>query len=1126
MMHGRLSNGIHLLILFLLSCTILIGCSDDDNNDDPLVDGDEEQAGDVETDGDGSDILPDGDIDSELSGDEETPTQAAQSEEMLREYFCTKDSDCLSGEVCLPFSDASDKVCQPENFIRFTDAQTFIIDTEGLRLAFNENEQGLDEIIVKGFGNLSEPGNPDLPSISFNVLLPPDADTSQISMEVLSEETVNVIGSYDLAPAGPANFRPDLENATFQDYLAQRPYIVDGKNTQIYNTDENWPASPLLLSEAAQMRKWKFVRATFFPFSYNPVSGKLLRTSLLRVHLSTPVAVQKSSIERRRQVTLLQDRSFDRQAQTLFSNIGTMGNRYLAPPPDEEEMVAKTDYAILTTNAIVSKSEVLEDFMAHKASIGYSVLLITEDDFGVMEGVDNAEKARNWLKQEYARRGIQYLLILSDPNGSDNGAPMRVCWPRYNKEEKKDNWEKTATDAYYADLNGNWDKDGDGIWCEYGSNNGDTGYGGVDLTPELYVGRIPVYNNNTDRLDDILRFTMDYELQQDIEWRSKVLLPNPISDFSHEMDHGDNGGEEEVNRGFTVDGAKYAERMKSDFLNASNKLQPFSLYDNRGAEPSKYDPDRTFSTQNVCDEWSKGYGITSWWAHGNSSSAAGKTWLEDTDNDGIADMNEKDWEDFAYSSMSSSCFDSEHPTHTVQVSCLNHRPDSSGNLGHSLLYKGGAVTTMGATSVTLYSPSWSSPNSSRMDNVSFGYYYTSYLAKNFSAGRALAMVRSKPCYFSWGDGTLMNMLSFNLYGDPSVSVFTTYQPAGETQSPLFEDKGHAFNKEAESDTGKTLRWDLYYSVTPGTVSGQLQTTIRLFDASGNPLSGDDGAVIGTSYHDVAEDAVNFDGDNPDRIAIDYSSLDFLGGGIHELQYAVEVVFLPDEGSAETFMNGDKKSFEIEIESESEIETLLADDPAEGALSDAVESVIYQFVLDANADLSVSLDGPEQGADFDLYVRLGEMPTTEDYDGRGYSSSADETVVIEQAQAGVYYIMVHKYSGAGEFSLTVSLAGTETAIRLPLDEVVEGRLNELQQELYYIDFQSSGYFSVILDSQQQSVFHLFLRKDEVATSETYDVASMEDQSMQSIEWEVTQDRYYLLVQAVTGQGSYQIYGWLD
>lgn len=91
--------------------------------------------------------------------------------------------------------------------------------------------------------------------------------------------------------------------------------------------------------------------------------------------------------------------------------------------------------------------------------------------------------------------------------------------------------------------------------------------------------------------------------------------------------------------------------------------------------------------------------------------------------------------------------------------------------------------------------------------------------------------------------------------------------------------------------------------------------------------------------------------------------------------------------------------------------------AEGNL--AGTDAIQVFKVTLGDKLSVALEGPE-GEDFDLYLKRGSVPTTEDYDARGYTGSANEKVVIHPAQSGDYYIMVRSYRGSGDFVLKLDL----------------------------------------------------------------------------------------------------------
>ncbi len=60
----------------------------------------------------------------------------------------------------------------------------------------------------------------------------------------------------------------------------------------------------------------------------------------------------------------------------------------------------------------------------------------------------------------------------------------------------------------------------------------------------------------------------------------------------------------------------------------------------------------------------------------------------------------------------------------------------------------------------------------------------------------------------------------------------------------------------------------------------------------------------------------------------------------------------------------------------------------------------------------------QGADFDLFGRAGNVPTTRSYDWRGYTSGGEDETVSNPA-TGRHYILVNRYRGYGDYTLTVT-----------------------------------------------------------------------------------------------------------
>ncbi len=93
-------------------------------------------------------------------------------------------------------------------------------------------------------------------------------------------------------------------------------------------------------------------------------------------------------------------------------------------------------------------------------------------------GRDDAEKLREYLKEFYAEGG-QYVLL----GGDETVLPIRYTYPNIATTEI-DLENQQVCDLYFADLTGDWNFDNDAVWGEKYTDS-------VDLTPELFVGRLP-----------------------------------------------------------------------------------------------------------------------------------------------------------------------------------------------------------------------------------------------------------------------------------------------------------------------------------------------------------------------------------------------------------------------------------------------------------------------------------------------------------------------------------------------------------------------------------------------------------------------------------------------------------
>ncbi len=303
----------------------------------------------------------------------------------------------------------------------------------------------------------------------------------------------------------------------------------------------------------------------------------------------------------------------------------------------------------------------------------------------------------------------------------------------------------------------------DFIWGTGDIDNSNPGY-----VPEVSVGRIPVYNDDYEQLDEILRKIINYETDPgDISWRESILLPM-------------------VEMNDTTSSAGLGEAINNSIAN------PNGFYSYRIYEPdSGFTPELTPPTiNNVKNEWMNGYGMVTWHTHGSEE---GASYVMDTAHVGA--------------------LDDTKPSFTMQASCHNAWPENPDNLAYSLLKHGAIATIAGTRMTTVQFGDYVYPASfSQYDyyNHQIAYYYTLYVIQNgMTAGDAYAEV------VKYHAAINANAIEFNLYGDPGCQLLTVdpnYFPVADANGPYTENEGTAvvFDASGSYDLdGEALeyRWD-------------------------------------------------------------------------------------------------------------------------------------------------------------------------------------------------------------------------------------------------------------------------------------------------------------------------------
>jgi hypothetical protein len=611
----------------------------------------------------------------------------------------------------------------------------------------------------------------------------------------------------------------------------------------------------------------------------------------------------------------------------------TLSNAPFSAPGRIPLTTSTYDYVIITTNDIVANSERLGNFVYLKELIGHDVLVVTEDDYDVLTGPPpngRAEKIRQWLIDNQPTMGIDYVLLIGnpdpdeplDPGDSVGDLPMKATMFGYFEHSQSN----IPTDMYYADLQGDWDQDGDGyyaenvdfnnpespdiinvntdyfsarwlgyVYCEFteeyefqtftdggvklwidgvkiidnwdtftehGPTNdyalrnmtagwhdikveykehtgdaimrlyyrttvskahpnyvgrkiiplenlrnetdtadgltgryynniyltgspalvepdnqeisfiwatGDMGSGGPRNDADVWVGRIPVYDDDYEELDSILGKIIQYETDPgDISWRESILLPVwPLTDTTPAYQY----PEEVLNDYAIAAGFSYHRIYKEDYSSVG------------GPTPEEWPTSWT----KVLGEWQNCYGIVTWWTHGSETTASN-----------------------IFSSSKAQYLNDSKPSFTFQNSCGNADPETTNNLAYSIL-KNGGVATIGSTRGSTGSRGNWTYNSASYANPNFGYaYFRGVIQDGMPAGEALVEAK-KPT------GVIHNNeLNYNLFGDPETYLLLTFPnhpPVADANGPYSADEGSVvvFDGSASYDIEGDLlefRWDL------------------------------------------------------------------------------------------------------------------------------------------------------------------------------------------------------------------------------------------------------------------------------------------------------------------------------
>ncbi|MGB2697088.1 MAG: C25 family cysteine peptidase, partial [Candidatus Zixiibacteriota bacterium] len=397
--------------------------------------------------------------------------------------------------------------------ISTADAESLFIMVKAGNYQIIEGKEG-QRIEMDGFGNLLAPGKPLLPSKNFMIALPPGARVQ--SVDVMGIGASQLPNIYQIVPTPPVLPWVDVfENSG----IVNKLWDEWRRNKKaVYSSDQTYPEKRGRLLGSGRLRKYPYVSVSFYPFSYHPLSGKLIYYDAAEIEIEYELP-SSGSLEAQRVERLGWDTLADEKASRLFINYHEIKDLYHPNGLRPIALSETYDYVIITTSDLQS-AITSSDFPDWKTSLGYKLktVLITDPMISTQPGGDLAEQIRNFLRSYYGIWGIEYVLLVGDYAT----IPMRYCYPDSsnhwnNAGNPNANSGENPTDYYYADLSDpdflSWDLDGDGYYGEYGQDN-------PDFLAEVSVGRIPT--NNISRITYALNKLVAFE-QDTGSWKNQAL---------------------------------------------------------------------------------------------------------------------------------------------------------------------------------------------------------------------------------------------------------------------------------------------------------------------------------------------------------------------------------------------------------------------------------------------------------------------------------------------------------------------------------------------------------------------------------------------------------------------------
>ena len=369
--------------------------------------------------------------------------------------------------------------------------------------------QGYEQVQLRGCMQSALAGQPSLPWQSVSLMLPQGQEAE--SIEVHLSDFREMEGSHILYPYQPSRAYSDTK---------PHPFV---KDEAVYSSKAVYPNKAEGRLSTQYMNGVGFAFSAFTPVQYEPATGKVSYATKATVVVRTRASrtdhsdmLWMSPTNRARVQRLAQN-------PEMIDSYQTRGRELTA-----------YDLLIITGSNFIAN---YDEYRNYYNNIGLRNRIISVDEiYSTTTGIDNQDKIRNYIIQEYQNNGIMMVVL----GGDVNIIPYRGFFCQVQSSSLYESNDIPA-DLYYCGLDGTWNDNGNGNYGEIGED---------DLLPEIGMSRMS-FQNATD-LANMVNKTLSYQQNPVLGEFHKVILAgehlydNPTSNGSDYLElligvHDDNG---------------------------------------------------------------------------------------------------------------------------------------------------------------------------------------------------------------------------------------------------------------------------------------------------------------------------------------------------------------------------------------------------------------------------------------------------------------------------------------------------------------------------------------------------------------------------------------------------------